>query len=334
VIEHFGYDLKRPPRLLVWFLAWLLLVASAFAQTGAKQRVLWIDPGNISSRDLRYGVGGKEHVPQPPVKFLDEDKGGTNPKFEVRDQAGTKWKVKLGVESKPEVAASRLLWAVGYFANENYFVPDLEVDGLKHLKRGRQFQKGDHVESARLQRHPRGEKVGKWGWRHNPFKGTREFDGLRVLMALISNWDLKADNNAIYEDQNHTGVEDYEVSDVGTAFGTSGKTYTSDLSKSNIEAYRKHKFVSKVTADHVDLNFPTHPSFIHFFEFPFFWGQIANHWIGRHIPRDHVEWIASLLAQLTPEQIRDAFRAAGYPPNQVEEYAQAVEARIADLKKI
>ena len=267
--EHIATDLKRLHRQLVLACVVALGVASASAETPAKHRLLWTDPGDIASRNLYYGVGGKDHVPQPPVKFLDEDKGGTNPKFDVRDQAGTKWKVKLGVESKPEVAASRLLWAVGYFANENYFVPDLEVDGLKHLKRGRPFVKGDHVESARLQRHPEGEKkVGKWDWRHNPFKGTQEFDGLRVMMALISNWDLKADNNAIYSDKEHPGVEDYEVTDVGTAFGTSGKSYTSGLSKSNIDAYRKHKFVSKVTADHVNLNFPTHPSFIHFFEFP------------------------------------------------------------------
>lgn len=326
--------MRRPSRLLILLLSLLLGVVSASAQTGSKQRILWTDPGNISSRNLYYGAGGKEHVPQLPVTFLDEDKGGTNPKFEVRDQAGTKWKVKLGVESKPEIVASRLLWAVGYFANENYYVADLEVDGLPHLKRGRQFEKGDHVESARLQRHPGEKKIGKWGWRNNPFKGSREFDGLRVMMALISNWDLKADNNAIFEDKRHADVEDFEVTDVGTAFGTSGKSYTSDISKSNIEAYRKHKFVSKVGTEYVDLNFPTHPSIIHFFEFPFFWGQIANHWIGRHIPRDHVQWIASLLSQLTPEQIRDAFRAAGYPPNQVEEYAQTVEARIADLKQI
>ena len=327
--------MKRTRRLLVLFAALLFGVASISAETGPKQRLLWTDPGDIASRNLYYGVGGKEHLPQPPVKFLDEDKGGTNPKFDVEDQAGTKWKVKLGVESKPEVAASRLLWAVGYFANENYFVADLQVDGLKHLKRGRQFEKGDRVDSARLQRHPEGKKkVGKWGWRHNSFTGTRELDGLRVMMALISNWDLKADNNAIYEDKKHPEIEDYEVTDIGTAFGTSGKSYYSDISKSNIEAYRKHKFVSKVKANYVDLNFPTHPSIIHFFEFPFFWGQIANHWVGRHIPRDHVQWIASLLAQLTPQQIRDAFRAAGYPPNQVEEYAQAVEARIADIKKI
>jgi hypothetical protein len=29
--------------------------------------------------------------------------------------------------------------------------------------------------------------------------GTREFNGLRVMMALINNWDLKANNNSVYD---------------------------------------------------------------------------------------------------------------------------------------
>jgi hypothetical protein len=47
-----------------------------------------------------------------------------------------------------------------------------------------------------------------------------------------------------------------------------------------------------------------------------------------------VRWIASILAQLTPTQIEDAFRAAGYSPDQVQSFSQAVEARIAELQKI
>ena len=35
-----------------------------------------------------------------------------------------KWRVKLGVEARPETVASRLVWAVGYYANEDYFLPE------------------------------------------------------------------------------------------------------------------------------------------------------------------------------------------------------------------
>ena len=47
----------------------------------------------------------------------------------MRDETGTKWRVKLGAEARPEVAASSLLSAVGYLANEDYFVAELHVEG-------------------------------------------------------------------------------------------------------------------------------------------------------------------------------------------------------------
>jgi hypothetical protein len=76
--------------------------------------LLWKDPTNISVRNLRYGQGGERHSPHSTVfSFVKEDLSGTNPKFIVTDQSGVKWKIKLGAEAKPEVAASRLVWAVG-----------------------------------------------------------------------------------------------------------------------------------------------------------------------------------------------------------------------------
>lgn len=57
-------------------------------------------------------------------------------------------------------------------------------------------------------------------------------------------------------------------------------------------------------------------------------------WIGRHIPRKDVRWIGQLLAQLSPEQIRDSFRAAGYSPAEVEGYAKVVEGRIGELENL
>ena len=55
------------------------------------------------------------------------------------------------------------------------------------------------------------------------FTGTRELNGLRVMMALINNWDLKDENNAIYREK---PVRDqiYEVSDLGASFGTTGRS--------------------------------------------------------------------------------------------------------------
>ena len=42
-----------------------------------------------------------------------------------------------------------------------------------------------------------GEEAATWSWHDNPFVGTREFNGLKVMMALVNNWDLKDVNNRV-----------------------------------------------------------------------------------------------------------------------------------------
>src|SRR4029078_2937709 len=63
---------------------------------------LWTEPRDVAARDLYYGAGRKAHQPHSPLKFVKEDLDGTNPKFVVQDASGTKWKVKLGLEARPE----------------------------------------------------------------------------------------------------------------------------------------------------------------------------------------------------------------------------------------
>src|SRR5215467_2691803 len=101
--------------------------------------ILWREPADISSRNLLYGSGGRAHQPAGAFTFVEEDRQGSNPKFDVRDENGVKWKVKLGPEASPEVVATRLVWAVGYYANEDYFLPELHVENMPHLKRGQKF---------------------------------------------------------------------------------------------------------------------------------------------------------------------------------------------------
>ncbi len=301
----------------------------------AGNAIIWNDPGDIRSKNLFLGPGGR-HQPRLPVEFTQEDMHGTSPKFEVRDANGKKWSAKMGLEPRPETAASRLLWAVGYAANENYYFEQLQVANLPTpLRRGQKFVKpGGMVSGVRLQRHPLGyDRIGKWNWRHNPFFGTREFNGLRVMMGLIANWELKDDNNSILEREHGSGPDLYEVSDVGTSMGTPGKSYTDQISKGNLAVYRRTKLIARDHKDHIDLNFPKHPPIIELFEFEwgFFFHQCKMRWLGEHIPRDDAKWIGSLLAQLSPDQIRDAFRAAGYSPLEIEAYTHAVISRIQEL---
>ena len=101
----------------------------------SEDSAIWREPADIASRNLLYGAGGEQHQPHGAMTFVEEDHAGTNPKFYVRDQEGTKWTAKLGVEARPETAAAHLLWAVGYYTDEDYFVPRLTVEGIPaHLQ--------------------------------------------------------------------------------------------------------------------------------------------------------------------------------------------------------
>lgn len=316
------------------------LAGAAFAQQGApsKAAVIWTDPGDIRTRNLYYGPGGEKHEPKPPFTYDKEDTGGTSPKFEVTDSAGEKWKAKMGPESQAEVVASRLLWAVGYSANVNYYFAETKIPGAHDRQtRGRNFiSADDEVHGVRLQRNPPDEKkIEDWDWKKNPFVGTREFNGLRVMMALLSDWDLKNDNNAVYEFKDEPAHEIYGVTDVGATFGSSGKSFPDSKSKNNLDMYRSRKLIAKVTASEVDFNFPTRPALVYYvFAFPFVLHERQFYWVGRHIPRQDVKWIAGLLTQLSHDQVRDAFRAAGYTPRQVDAFTSAVESRIEELAKL
>ena len=56
--------------------------------------------------------------------------------------------------------------------------------------------------------------------------------------------------------------------------------------------------------------------------------------IVKDIPRDHARWMGQLLAELSAQQISDAFRAAGYSPSEVKAFTQKVMERIGELNEL
>jgi len=299
--------------------------------------VLWTQPENIAGLDMYNGRGGEKHVPKPPFTYEAEDMNGTNPKFDVRDADDTKWRVKLGEEPRPEVVASRFLWAAGYFVNEDYVLPQADIQKLQ-IKRGGNLAPNGHITDARFARKPGGEKkIGIWKWKDNPFMGTREFNGLRVMMAVLNNWDLKDVNNAIYSDEK-TGQQVFLVSDIGATFATNQIHTTRFKDKGNVDSYKKSKFITKVEDGKVSFGTPRPPAGAGaIFEDTFtgdYMRRMGFDWIGHDIPIADAQWVGSLLAQLSHQQIVDAFRAGHFPPDVVTEYVSIVESRIAELKDL
>jgi hypothetical protein len=295
--------------------------------------VMWHDPGNVSKLNMTYGAGGTADAPDPNGKFvfIKEDMHGTNPKFDVRDERGRVWRVKLGPESRPETAATRLLWAAGYYVNEDYFVPSLKIENLPKLRRGRKFVSPDGiVRGARLKlRRKDTRKLGDWDWSHNPFAGTRTLNGLRVMMCLVDNWDLAADNNSVYEVD---GERRFLVTDVGASFGRTGNYFA--RSKDDLNDYVRARFIAGQNSDHVDLVMHTRSFLLTVFDLPAYNERVRMQWVGKDIPVADARWVGRLLAGLTPDQLRDCFRAAGYEPQTAEIYARTVQQRIAELNRL
>ncbi len=295
--------------------------------------VLWREPSDIASRNLFYGPGGQEHQPHSTFTFVKEDLKGTNPKVVVKDEDGVKWTVKLGDEARPETVASRLVWAVGYFANEDYFLQELTVQGMPaRVKRGKKWISPDGlIYDARLKRHLAGEeKIGQWKWRDNPFVDTRELNGLRVMMALINNWDLKDANNEIYKEEDSPELI-YMISDLGASFGSTGHAFPHSHSKGYLPSYVRSKFIARMTPQYVDFEVPSRPSIMYAGRLRSYLQRRRLSWIGKHVPRADAKWMGLILARLSPEQIHDAFRAAGYSQDQIEAFSRVIENRIAEL---
>lgn len=301
-------------------------------ESGRAPGVLWRDPSDITTRNLYYGPGGKAHEPRAPYTFVEEDNDGTQPKFVVKDGNDVKWTVKLGFEARSETAATRLVWAAGYFANEDYFVPEMHVEGLpKHLKRGDKYITGGVIHDARLKRHLEDEKmVGNWDWRSGPFAGTRELNGLRVMMAIINDWDLKKVNNKIYAGKDAEPPV-YMVGDLGATFGPPGVILPLHRSRSDLEKYAASTFIRKITPEYVDFETPRAP-FVAMGFWPFtYFPRVKLDNLLRHVPRQDAHWMGTVLTRLSKRQVRDAFRAARWQPDVVDAYATIVEDRVRQL---
>lgn len=295
--------------------------------------VCWRDPGDIASLNLYYGAGSKEEAPHPNAKytFVKEDMQSGSPKFYVKDDQGVQWKVKLGQETQAETAATRLLWAAGYFVDEDYYLAEFKVAGMPKLQRGEDFvSAGGTVHGARLERTQKEmKKLDNWDWFDNPFLEKREMNGLRVMMSLLNNWDLKEVNNSIYEID---GERRYVVTDLGATFGNTGNTLK--RSKGSSRDYADSKFIEKTTSDFIDFVMHSRPFFLLAIHVPYYRERTRMEKITQHIPRADAKWLGSRLSMLSGEQISDSFRAAGYSTQEIDIYTKVVQKRIMQLNSL
>jgi len=270
---------------------------------------LWQDPVDLERRDLLYGVGGRAQAPNPAVTYrlVEADRDGFSSGYDVRDAQGRLWSVKLGPESKTEVVASRLLWAVGFHQPTVYFVPRWTLTD-RH---------GASPQTAgRFRLEPASEeKVGDWSWRSNPFLGTQEFEGLFVLMVMMNNWDLKTSQNAVYRTvkQGDDPRYLYMINDLGASFGKTN--WLLPGTRDDVAGFEREPFIEQIAGNRVTFHYQG--------------GWREPHLLASVAPSD-VRWISNLLARLSPRQWSDAFQAGGYSDAEAARYIKRLRAKVAD----
>jgi hypothetical protein len=268
--------------------------------------VLWREPADIQSRNLLLGAGGDAMKPDlSRVTFIEQKTGGYSTKYRVKDAAGNEWIAKIGKEAQPDTAANRLLWALGYETEIAYLVPSLKIEG-----------KGD-FENVRLEARPANVKrIGKWKWEDNQFKDKPEFRALKIMMVMINNWDMKDDNNEILASRGDGGDSlRYIISDLGGSFGKTGGIISRSRNKPS--DYVKAEFIERVNGETIDFKYGG-----------------KNKKLFENLTVSDAAWLSDLLGRLSDEQIKDAFRAANYSPEQVEQLSQAFRDRMKALASV
>jgi hypothetical protein len=278
--------------------------------------VFWQDPGDISTRNLLEGPGAEMKPDLSSITFIKEETGGYSVKYRVRDGAGREWVAKLGNEARPETASVRLVWAAGYATEINHLVPCVVIKGAPEPRKKIERCEGNGFVNVRFE--PRPEEVKRlteWSWQDNPFRDTKEFRGLIVMMALLNNWDLKDTNNKIIYVPVGTGGQGelrYIISDLGATFGKTGNFITH--SRNEPEKFVKTKFVKGVEN-----------------------GKVSFHFSGKNsrlfdlVTVEDAKWIGGILSRLSDQQLGDAFRAANFNDEEVRMLTEELRSRINEL---
>jgi hypothetical protein len=305
----------------------LCLAAALVFQSAQLESILWTDPGPIESIDFTMGAGGAAKAPRPPFTFVSEDSGGTSPKVIVKDAAGIEWRVKGGLEVRAESFVTRVVTALGYYAESTWFMAKGRIENVTGLTRAGGFVSPDgSFTYASFERRDPELKFSKqsWLWNASPFNGSRELNGLKVLMMLFSNWDNK-DARDSYRGSN-TGVLEsadgkrliYFVNDWGQTMGSWGHMFgRSSWNCAGYEA-QSSQFVQGVSGGAVQFGYRGQ----HTWDF------------RRGIPVEHVRWLMQYLRRVTDAQIHVGLLASGASAGEEACFSKAIRARIGQLRAV
>jgi hypothetical protein len=316
-------------------LIWLAIGAYKINRAGPRglrgsHHLLWRDPGDVERLDVVNGPGGAAGVPVPPFDFIEEHSSGSQPCLSVNDAHGRQWRVKWGEEVRSENFAVRLAWACGYFAETTYFIAEGTIAGAHDLQRARACVGDDcRFRDARFELDDPGVRKmfeeHSWAWNDNPFVGTRELHGLKMIVMLLSNWDTKdrrdvarGSNTAIFEHRVSRWRREarYLITDWGGSMGRWGSNIVT-RGRWDPEGFAAQtpQFVTGVQNGTILFGYS---------------GQRTAD-MSNGIRIEEAEWLCRYLGRVTDAQLRDALLASGGSQEDAASFASSLRARIVQL---
>lgn len=205
-----------------------------------------VDPSTLDLLNGPQGEGSFKLGEAVPCKYEEKDPlhplGGHSPKFPCWTKSGERLKVKYKGEANPEVygevAGSRLLWALGFYAERMYSVKivcdNCPADPWTSTKDSPRATRT--FEPATVQRRLKGTEMSEVegeGWKFsdldhiNPAKGgasQAEADALRLLAVFMNHGDNTANQQALTCLEGDPDCKNpvMYITDIGGVFGGKG----------------------------------------------------------------------------------------------------------------
>ncbi|MEQ1757304.1 MAG: hypothetical protein ABL986_03225 [Vicinamibacterales bacterium] len=310
---------------------------------------VWI-PTNVETMDLRRGPAGPGAFgPNALVEctWVDAKLGGKTPKFECVLPGDDHVKVKYGADNGEvyaEVAATRLLWALGFGADAMYPVR-VRCKGCPADSKESDASTVRAYEFAAIERKTPGrELVGRngsgWEWSElealdqssNP-EARAQRDALRLLAAVLQHTDSKReqqrliclDTAAARPEKDACAHALLLISDVGRTFGKANAFNRDRPGSVDLDAWRD----TDVWAGPKGCRARIHQSLT---------GTLDNPVVSEAGRR----FLLSLLQRLSDAQLRDLFTVArfparsqtdmaGEPGREVDAWVDAFKAKVAQI---
>ena len=268
---------------------------------------LWSEPTDIAERDLFWGGSRRAEAPptDDPYTVLSLDKTGYSRGYNVKGPDGREWDVKVGDEVQTEVVLSRILWALGYYQPQTFYMTGWQLAG----------NWDNEGEPARFRLRSDHESDGEWAWLENPFAGTRPLQGLVAINLVLNNWDFKTSNNRVYRlrDDKAEPAKRYVVQDLGASLGKPRGLPHYRGTRNDVEDYEKLTLIRKIDGSKVELDYK---------------GQHTD--VLKKLTPADIVWGCELLNRLSDAQLDDAFRAADYPPEIRQRYITKIRSKIRE----